>query len=130
MKQQFEMLQQEMDDIIQINKDQMPVMLIGGVTTGMDTQEKINAYWKGLSDKYGFKQMTVEGSSRGKLFFLAEVKPIVIPKTREELQMDEYDTIEKIISQLESCNYKCEGGPLENNVAFRSLKRMSIVEAS
>jgi hypothetical protein len=85
MKQEFEMLQQEMDDIIGINRRKMPVMQIGNVTTGMDLQERINNYWKGLSDKYGFKQMTVEGSSRGKLFFLAEPKPIEVPKTQMEI---------------------------------------------
>jgi len=125
MKQEFEMTQEEMDDIIAINKDQMPVMQIGNVTTGMDLQERINSYWKGLSDKYGFKQMTVEGSSRGKLFFLAEPKPIVVPKTRVEIEMDKYDTLQKIVDQLEMNDYECEGGCLKMNVAFMKLKLMA-----
>jgi hypothetical protein len=125
MKQEFEMTQVEMDDIIAINKSQMPVMLIGNVTTGMDLRERINAYWDGLGNKYGFKPMTVEGSAKGKLFFLAEPKPIVIPKTQAEIEMDKYDTLRKIVDQLESCNYECEGGYLKNNVAFLSLKRMA-----
>lgn len=125
MKQEFEMTQEEMDDIIAINKNQMPVMKIGNVTTGMDLQERINNYWKGLSDKYGFKQMTVEGSSRGKLFFLAEPKPIVAPKTQAEIEMDKYDTLQKIVDQLEMSNYECEGGFLKNNVAFMKLKQMA-----
>ena len=124
MKQEFEMTQAEMDDIIAINKSQMPVMLIGNVTTGMDLRERINAYWEGLGDKYGFKPMTVEGSAKGKLFFLAELKPKVIPKTREEIEMDKFDTIKKIVEQLEVCNYECEGGYLKNNIAFLALKRM------
>jgi hypothetical protein len=125
MKQEFEMTQEEMDDIIAINKSRMPVMKIGNVTTGMDLQERINGYWKGLSDKYGFKQMTVEGSSRGKLFFLAEPKPIVKPKTREEIEMDKYDTLQKIVDQLEMSDYECEGGYLKMNVAFMKLKQMA-----
>ena len=124
MKQEFEMTQAEMDDIIAINKSQMPVMLIGNVTTGMDLRERINAYWEGLGDKYGFKPMTVEGGAKGKLFFLAEPKPKVIPKTREEIEMDKFDTIKKIVEQLESCNYECTGGYLKNNTAFLALKRM------
>ena len=111
-----------MDDIISINKNKMPVLKIGNVTTGMDLQERINKYWIGLSDKYGFKQMTVEGSSKGNLFFLAEPKPIVKSKTRTEIEMDKYDTLQKIVDQLEKCDYECEGGYLKMNVAFMKLK--------
>ena len=126
MKQEFEMLQEEMDDIIAINKSQMPVMKIGNVTTGMDLQERINSYQKGLSDKYGFKQMTVEGSSRGKLFFLAEPKPIVVPKTQTEIEMDKYDSLQKIVDQIEFVDYTNEqGGSIKMNVAFMKLKLMA-----
>jgi len=125
MKQEFEMLQEEMDDIIAINKSQMPVMLIGNVSTGMDLQERINAYWEGLGDKYGFKHMTVEPSAKGKLFFLAEPKPIVIPKTAMEIEMDKYDTLQKIVDQLESCDYHNEAGILNNNMAFLKLKQLA-----
>lgn len=138
MKQEFEMSQQEMDDIIAINKSQMPVLLIGNVTTGMDLQERINHYWSGLSDKYGFKQFTVEGSSKGKLFFLAEPKPIVVPKTVLETVLDEYigeamgylndhvaDALKKIVSQLQSCNYENEASVLNNNVGFIALKKLA-----
>tara|TARA_R110000782_G_C14540440_1_gene383675 strand:- start:52 stop:438 length:387 start_codon:yes stop_codon:yes gene_type:complete len=126
MKQEFEMLQEEMNDILAINKSKMPVMRIGNVTTGMNLQDRINEYWKGLSDKYGFKQMTVEGSSRGKLFFLAEPKPIVKPKTALEIDMDKYDTLQKIIDQLEFAGYKNEhGGDIQINVAFMKLKLMA-----
>jgi len=138
MKQEFEMTQQEMDDIIAINKSQMPVMKIGNVTTGMDLQEKINSYWSGLADKYGFKQMTVEGSSKGKLFFLAEPKPIVVPKTKTEIEIDKYvgnamgylnynvtDALKKIVTQLEKCDYESEGGFLKMNVAFLALKQIA-----
>jgi len=32
-------------------------------------------------------------------------------------------TLEGIVEQLISCNYECEAGPLENNLAFIELKR-------
>jgi hypothetical protein len=131
MRQEFKMEQKEMDDIIAINKAKMPVMLIGGITTGMDLQERINRYWEGLGDKYGFKPLTVEPSSKGNLYFLAEPKPIVKPKTRTEIEIDKYlenmtikESIQKIIKQLESCNYECQGGKLTNNVAFMALKKL------
>lgn len=132
------MTQGEMDDIIAINKDKMPVMKIGNVTTGMDTQERVNGYWKGLADKYGFKQMTVEGSSKGHLFFLAEPKPIVKPKTQTQIEIDKYlplqngylnievrESLNKIITQLEKYDYQSEGGPLKNNVAFLALDQLA-----
>ncbi len=84
MKQEFKMTQEEMDDIVAINKSNMPVLRIGNVTTGMDLQEKINAYWSGLSDKYGFKQFTVEGSSRGSYIFLAESKPMLFLRHKQK----------------------------------------------
>lgn len=125
MKQEFEMTQQEMNDIIAINKNQAPVMKFGNSWSGMDLREKVNHYWETLGNKYGFKHMTVEPSSKGNLFFLAEPKPIVVPKTQTEIEMDKYDTLQKIIEQLEGCNYECEGGFLKNNVAFLALKKMA-----
>jgi hypothetical protein len=78
MKQEFEMTQEEMDNIIAINKGGGdPIMFLsGGIPMGSSLQEKINQYWKILGNKYGFKPMTVEGSSKGKLFFIAEPVPI------------------------------------------------------
>jgi hypothetical protein len=125
MKQEFEMLQSEMDFILDINKhNSNTVMMIGGVDFSHNLTDAINAYWKVLGDKYGFVWDSVEGSSKGKLFFLATPKAKVIPKTQAEIEMDKYDTISKIVDQLESCNYECEGGCLKNNVAFLALKRM------
>lgn len=128
MKQEFEMLQSEMDDIIAINKNQSPVMKFGDYWSGMDLQEKINHYWETLGNKYGFKHMSVEGSSRGKLFFLATPKPIVVPKTTLEKEIDKYDTLEKIVAQLESAfsgDSKDISGDIGMNVAFMALKRMA-----
>jgi len=126
MKQEFEMQQSEMDFILDINKhNSNTVMMIGGVDFSHNLTDAVNAYWKELGDKYGFKWDTVEGSSKGKLFFLATPKPIVVPKTQTEIEMDKYDTLQKIVERLELCNYETEGGFLKNNVAFLSLKRMA-----
>jgi hypothetical protein len=126
MKQEFEMSYAEMDKIICINKaNSNTVMMVGGVDFSNNLTEAINAYWKILADKYGFEWDTVEGSSKGKLFFLAKSKPIIVPKTRIEIEMDKYDTIKKIVEQLEFCYYEAKGGFLNDNVAFLSLKRMA-----
>jgi len=138
MKQEFEMTQEEMNDIISLNKNKMPVLKIGNVLTGMDLQERINSYWRGLGGKYGFKYMTVEGSSKGKLFFLAEPTPIAVIKTTTELKVDEYienaeghlsvevaKSIRKIVDQLQWCGYECETGALTQNIAFIALNKLA-----
>ena len=139
MRQEFEMQQEEMDKIISINKaNSNTVMMIGGVDFSNNLTEAINAYWKLLSDKYGFIWNTVEGSSKGKLFFLAEPKPIVIPKTQTEIEIDKYignakgylnynvkESLLKIVNQLEKCDYKCEVGVMKMNVAFLALKELA-----
>ena|SRR5664279_271440 len=121
MKQEFEMTQAEMDHIIDINKRRMPVMMIGEVSFGNEVIEGINDYWQELGDKYGFKWNTVEGSAKGKLFFLAEPKPKVIPKTQAEIEIDKFNTLKKIVEHLES-NYSTY---LHDDYAFLSLKRMA-----
>jgi len=140
MKQEFEMTQEEMDNIIAINKEGGdPVMFLsGGVPMGNSLQEKINQYWEILGNKYGFKPLTVEGSAKGKLFFIAEPTPIIIPKTQSEIEIDKYlgnameylnynvtDSLKKIVTQLESCNYENEVGFLKNNIAFLALRKLA-----
>lgn len=139
MKQEFEMQQSEMDFILDINKhNSNTVMMIGGVDFSNNLRETVNAHWKELGDKYGFKWDTIEGSAKGNLFFLAEPKPIVVPKTQSELAIDKYlgnalgylnhnvtDNLKKIVEQLESCDYENEAGVLNMNVAFLALKRLS-----
>jgi len=140
MRQEFEMTQEEMDNIIAINKGGGdPVMFLsGGTPMGSSLQEKISQYWEILGNKYGFKPMTVEGSSKGKLFFIAEPSPVIIPKTQEEIEIDKYlgdamgylnynvtDSLKKIVAQLSMSDYECEGGYLKNNVAFIALKKLA-----
>lgn len=129
MREEYKMTQEEMDNIIAINKGGGdPLMcLSGGIVLGSSLQEKINQYWKILADKYGFKQMTVEGSSKGDLFFLAEPTPQPLPpKSQKEIEISKFDTLLKIVEQLEKCNYETEAGYLINNVAFIALKRMAV----
>ncbi len=40
-----------------------------------------------------------------------------------ELEINKFDTLPKIVEQLELCEYECEGGPLRNDAAFIALKR-------
>jgi len=47
-----------------------------------------------------------------------------VKKSQTDIEVEKYDTIEKIIAQLESCGYECEAGFLVNNVAFKALKKM------
>ncbi len=48
-----------------------------------------------------------------------------VKKSQTNIEIAKYDTLSKIIEQLESCNYENEAGFLNNNVAFLSLKKMS-----
>lgn len=34
-------------------------------------------------------------------------------------------SLKEIVEQLKSCGYECQGGPLENNIAFIKLKEMA-----
>lgn len=114
------MTQEEMDNIIAINRGGGdPVMFLScGVPMGQSLQEKINQYWEILGNKYGFKPMTVEGSAKGKLFFLAEPKPIVIPKTVEEI------AIESCSLKLPVCKTKeAEIIAEEINTKFAAFKK-------
>jgi hypothetical protein len=125
MKQEFEMTEEELQAIYDISRNQMPVINIGGNWLGMDKQEQANALWRHMADKYGFVWDSAEGSAKGKRFFLAIPKPIVVPKTQSEIEMDKYDTLQKIVNQLEMSEYECEGGYLKLNVAFLKLKEMA-----
>jgi hypothetical protein len=142
MKQEFEMQQSEMDEILRINREvkSMPVMMIGSCQTGGEKREAVNDYWRTLGRKYNFDWETVEGSSKGKLFFLATpIPPPPPPKTQTEIEIDKYldgvdfnslysgtrRAIQKIVDQLEKCEYESQGRFLKNNIAFRALKQMA-----
>ena len=44
--------------------------------------------------------------------------------TQTEIEIAKFDTIRKIVEQLEKCDYEIKGGFLKNNVAFMALKKM------
>src|ERR1035437_5907604 len=105
MKQEFEMTQEEMDHILEINKrGNNPIMMIGSVSLGNEVREGINDYWQTLADKYGFKWDTVEGSAKGKLFFLAEPtpkKPDILRRNRIDLCIPAEKAIYDAMVELE-----------------------------
>jgi hypothetical protein len=124
MKQEFEILQEDFDAIMDIARDRTPVIYVG-VWLGLDKQERANKIWQVMADNYGFIWDTVEPSAKGQKFFLAVPKPKVIPKTAIEIAMDEYDSLQKIVDQLESCEYENQAGILNNNIAFLKLKQFA-----
>ena len=76
MRKEFEMTQEEMNKILDINKEGGdPVMFIsGGIPIGKSLQDKVDDYWDTLGIKYGFNPRTVRGpGSKGKLSFTAEL---------------------------------------------------------
>ena len=125
MKQEFMMSEENYEEILQINKDGgSPVMLIGGVDTGESVQSILNRWWDKLGKELRFDTTTVEGSSKGKLYFLAT--PLPPEKSAEEKSIESYNTIKKIVAQLEFCEYTSPvGAGIEMNVAFIALKRMA-----
>lgn len=50
----FEMTDEELEKMKSISLDNTPVMKFGSYWSGMDKQERANAFWKELSEKYGF----------------------------------------------------------------------------
>ncbi len=77
MKKEFEMSQDELNQMIGISQGKsMPVLMIGSVITGGEKQESANDFWKALGEKYGFVWDTAEPiSGKGYTFFKAIAKP-------------------------------------------------------
>lgn len=48
-----------------------------------------------------------------------------VKRSQTDIEIAKFDTLEKIVKQLESCKYQCEAGTLNNNVAFLALKGMA-----
>ena len=71
MRVEFEMTQQDLDELLEACK---PVMLIA-LNCGMprSPQENANSAWEALGKKMGFDYMTVKPSAKGQKFFSAEV---------------------------------------------------------
>ena len=107
MKQEFEMRQEQMDAIIAINKDRMPVIKIGSVNVGMDLQDQINEFWRVLGLEYGFNSKTVEASSKGKLFFLAEATESLMDKL-QRIKEEGWNKIRRLSAELEDSKQELE----------------------
>jgi hypothetical protein len=52
------------------------------------------------------------------------VHPSVLPAVNQLILAVFNGEFKNIFAQLESCGFECEGGPLENNVAYRRLKSL------
>jgi len=71
-RKEFCMTQEEMDEIIRLNKEgPFPCIQIADIDMGQSMQSIINDYWEGLGKKYGFIPRTVTGPGSTKLHFLA-----------------------------------------------------------
>lgn len=74
MKKQFEMNDEEFNELMEIAKNPSPYMLgSGGVELFESTQDRANRVWEKLGEKYGFKWDTGESARTGnQKQFLAE----------------------------------------------------------
>ena len=97
---------------------------VGDKFTTPDTGDRVftvNDCWQNDVD-------ASDGRSRSDVSSFA--KSYIIPHedvklSQTENEIAKFDTLSKIVEQLESCNYETEAGFLKNNVAFLALKRMS-----
>jgi hypothetical protein len=67
----YEMTDEELEKMKSISQDNTPVMKFGTHWTGLDKQERANAFWKDLAAKYGFAWDSVgpvPGESNIKIF--------------------------------------------------------------
>lgn len=72
MKQQFEMTQEEFEELKAIaQRESIPVMKFGDYISGYDKQEDANFVWKRLGSKYGFVWDSAEGAGSDPKKFMA-----------------------------------------------------------
>jgi len=72
MKKEYQLSKDELDEMKSISQDSTPVMKIGEYWSGLDKQERANAFWKLLADKHSFVWDSVEGiPGKDISFFLA-----------------------------------------------------------
>lgn len=67
----FEMTEEDLETLLEAMKPVPMIMLQCGEPPSQ--QERVNAAWKHLGDKMGFKYMTVQPNGKGDRFFSAEV---------------------------------------------------------
>lgn len=61
MKKQYQLSDDEFAEIKSIAQDSTPVMKFGDYWSGMDKQDRANAFWKLLGEKHGFVWDSAEG---------------------------------------------------------------------
>jgi len=61
MKKEYQLTEDEFAEIKSIAQDSTPVMKFGNYWSGMDKQERANAFWKLLGEKHGFVWDSAEG---------------------------------------------------------------------
>ncbi len=71
MRKEFEMSQEQLDEILSACKPVPMIMLQCG--TPKSPQENANNAWERLGNKLGFKHMTVLPSNKGDRYFTAEI---------------------------------------------------------
>ena len=76
-----------------------------------------------INDKFNLKLKTIESAQMDE--FIDSIIKKNDMKKQSKIKMDEFDTIEKIVSQLKRCDYENEAGILNKNIAFLALERMA-----
>lgn len=72
MKKEFQLSQEEFEEIKNISQQREPVMKFGNYWTGYGPQERANAFWKLLGEKHGFVWDSAEPiSGKDHTFFMA-----------------------------------------------------------
>ncbi len=61
MKQEYQLTEDEFNELKSIAQDSTPVMKFGDYWSGMDKQDRANAFWKLLGDRHGFIWDSAEG---------------------------------------------------------------------
>lgn len=76
MKKEYQLTTEEFEEIKSIAQDTTPVMKFGDYWSGMDKQERANAFWKLLGDKHGFIWDSAEPvAGKNHTYFKATPKP-------------------------------------------------------
>lgn len=103
---EYEMTQEELDEIIDACKPTRVMFLSGGVPLGGSPQENANAAWARLGEKRGFDSMSVRPvDGKGMRFFTAiptetaEQKKDREAREAEEARLAEISTLEAEIAE-------------------------------
>jgi hypothetical protein len=88
MKIEYELTEDEFAEIKSISQDSTPVMKFGDYWSGMDKQDRANAFWKLLGEKHGFVWDSAEAApGKAVTFFLATpTRPKEEPKISKQDQ--------------------------------------------